>query len=369
MEKTLHTSEHSFIRIIIFHGLIILCLLLTGCKTASAPAAVPLEQETEANSPDSETDPAAEEVTPTLPPVTLTPTPVPDTINIENDDVLAVEDAKAIVEQGLDLNIYTVSLLSDQVLVNDIGYYTFLVKQKNVVLEPVLAVKKTTGELFSFYNDGTLGDVSELNIYHANQDTVCDWNGDYFRYNNLQESDGEIHLSQGDATSFEFSIFAMYHLNIGELSGIARINGNTASYDDGNGFSLAFLMNDGELIITENGENVYAGFNVTFDGTYTLSEASVSSNKTITKEEAIQLLTTLTISQTGLPAEISMYTLTADDMLLDIKGTSCYSISVYSDLGDRMYLMNSYYVATDGSKIYRFDVDAEDDIEIYSAEE
>ena len=87
----------------------------------------------------------------------------------------------------------------------------------------------------------------------------------------------------------------------------------------------------------------------------------------LTKTQAVALLSTLTKEYTGLPQELTEYRLFADDLTIKIKNTLCYSISVYPKSEQTSSLLTIFYVALDGSRIYQFNTQAKDDIEIWTA--
>lgn len=74
-------------------------------------------------------------------------------------------------------------------------------------------------------------------------------------------------------------------------------------------------------------------------------------------DTAIDFLFRYTKEELQLPADLSEYKIIPDDgtMTLD-EGIECYSIGVYADLGERMELMNVYYVAVDNSVIFMYDI-------------
>ena len=54
-----------------------------------------------------------------------------------------------------------------------------------------------------------------------------------------------------------------------KLLGVARIDGNTATFDDGSGFVITFTRSATDITVTETGTNT---FGVDFAGTYVASE-------------------------------------------------------------------------------------------------
>lgn len=307
------------------------------------------------------------------PSITIVPssTAAPTTSNADNTatneaGLLTAEDAQYLIEEKVDMKVYTVTLLADNVSVDGEDYYSFVVKKKNVAIEPVLVVNKVSGTVSCFEADGTISDYSNFPLYDASKDAICDWNGEFTRTDSNGESTGKIILAQGDTSSFEFNI-SVNTQGDDNLSGIAQITGNTAVYTDKNGFTITFVMLENTLKITEDGKNNYVSGDEEFTGTYAIKEDQKESENRISIDDAMELLSTLTIEQTKLPAEITEYKLISDDMEIVINGLSCYSFGVYSDFGDSFKQMNSYFVAVDGSKIFMFDVTSGTDIEIYSA--
>jgi hypothetical protein len=82
------------------------------------------------------------------------------------------------------------------------------------------------------------------------------------------------------------------------------------------------------------------------------------------KEDALNLLTKVPAETLGLPSPIAEYTIMYDDWTTLINGIDCYGINVYSETEDKMINMGLFYVAVDGSKMYKFDVMEDDFVEI-----
>lgn len=101
---------------------------------------------------------------------------------------------------------------------------------------------------------------------------------------------------------------------------------------------------------------------------YTEDGAGVESDTTdtaaFTQEDALASLSKVPKEVLGIPVELSEYTVIFDDWTTNIKGTDCYGINVYSDAGDRSISMGVFYVATDGSVMYKFDAILDDFAEI-----
>lgn len=77
----------------------------------------------------------------------------------------------------------------------------------------------------------------------------------------------------------------------------------------------------------------------------------------ITHHEAIARLEELTQEQLNLPAQIDEYTLLVDEWNTVVNGKECYCINAFAPLENRMQLMGLFYVALDGSAMYRVEDD------------
>lgn len=94
------------------------------------------------------------------------------------------------------------------------------------------------------------------------------------------------------------------------------------------------------------------------------SNSIEDSNQKFTKEDAYNKLSKLSAETLGLPVDISEYTIQYDDWTTNVNGVECYGINVYSVVGDKMINMGLYYVAMDGSKMFKFDSELDDFVEI-----
>ncbi len=73
----------------------------------------------------------------------------------------------------------------------------------------------------------------------------------------------------------------------------------------------------------------------------------------LTQDEALAVIEKLSAEKLGLPVGISEYKIIFDDVKTEIDGASCYGLSAFADLGERMENMGVFYVAVDGSAIYK----------------
>lgn len=83
-----------------------------------------------------------------------------------------------------------------------------------------------------------------------------------------------------------------------------------------------------------------------------------------TKEDALSQLSRVSAEDLGLPAALSEYTAVFDNWTTNIIGTDCYNINVYSYEGGRRTIIGQFYVAVDGSVMYKFDALLDDFAEI-----
>lgn len=86
--------------------------------------------------------------------------------------------------------------------------------------------------------------------------------------------------------------------------------------------------------------------------------------KKFTMEDACAKLSKLSAKTLGLPEELKKYTIVYDEWTTNIIGVECYGINAFSDLGDKMTNMGTFYVAVDGSKMFKFDSMLDDFVEL-----
>ncbi len=83
------------------------------------------------------------------------------------------------------------------------------------------------------------------------------------------------------------------------------------------------------------------------------TETANSQGDTLTQDQAIALLKTLSAETLGLPDTLDSYNLKVDTWNTVVKGNECYCINVLSDKGGTTTLVGMYYVSLDGSLIYK----------------
>ncbi len=81
-------------------------------------------------------------------------------------------------------------------------------------------------------------------------------------------------------------------------------------------------------------------------------------------DDAYKMLSKVSKDVLSLPVELSEYTIVYDDYNTIINGQECFGINTYSKVDDKMISMGVFYVAVDGSAMYKFDVEADDFVEI-----
>ncbi len=274
----------------------------------------------------------------------------------EDTVLLTADDAMSLVCERIDTGIYSVDLVEESLAVEGNDYYQFLVSSNGSAIYPSLIVNKQSGSIFCYTEEGEVRGYSSFPLYDASVDAVCDWNGVFSLYSGDGSVLASIDLGQADSHSFEFTLTASGT----ELFGVAQIRGNTALYER-DGSQLDFLMKENSLVITESGSSLGG---TSLSGEYLSAASSFEQTDPISSEEAMDLVSALSMEQTGLPAELSEYTITVEEGTVEINGTLCYSVCVYSDLGERMQLMKVFSVSVDGEHIYTFDIDSAQDVEI-----
>ena len=75
----------------------------------------------------------------------------------------------------------------------------------------------------------------------------------------------ELNITSVTGDTFQFEISANYGANIGSIDGKAKINGNTAVFNDS--CKLTFSLDSKTLVIKIDGD-CYGGLNVNYNGEY-----------------------------------------------------------------------------------------------------
>lgn len=324
--------------------LIILCILTTilfsGCQAAQSPIK---------NSIDTSSG-----LTPTVtvaitkaPEITTTPEATP----ISDEVLLAKEDALSIVQRQINSKKYSISLLADNVTINSKNYYSFIVTENLVALEPAILVNKSNGELSCLYSDGKHTSFTSFPNTPKKEETENNWNGTYVRKDLRGVTTSTILLTQNDSSSFEFHILAENSLGVNRLSGIGHVDGTTAKHFTNDEVSLNFSLDQNQLTVSD--DDYFTKNSISIAGTYVLDK-DTEETLTISEEDAIQILLSLSSLQTGLPAEINEYLILSDNTKLIIEDRICYSFGVYAKFEQKDILMTTFYVTVDGNAVYTY---------------
>lgn len=187
------------------------------------------------------------------------------------EDGIKEEDALQLVREKVDTSVYEIEIVRRNFKADDQRYFVFDVTGPDGKLKPDIAVNVFSGELSCCTEDGKIKPYSEFPLYDPAVDAICDWNGMFERIGDSGIS-AQIELAQADRSSFEFRITVKDGEDVlGSLFNVARISGNTAKFQDTYGFTLNFLMDDGMLVVSKNGDNRYvSSSNAEFDGEYVL---------------------------------------------------------------------------------------------------
>jgi hypothetical protein len=89
-----------------------------------------------------------------------------------------------------------------------------------------------------------------------------------------------------------------------------------------------------------------------------------NSEDTFTKEDALEKLGELELDTLGLPDKLSEYTVVFDDWTTYVQGIECYGINVFAEGNGNRDNMGLFYVAVDGSVMYKFDSVFDDFVKI-----
>lgn len=162
-----------------------------------------------------------------------------------SDAHLTFDDAMSLVLEKIDDNIYTVSVQSKKSEIGENNYFIFEINDKITNFNDFIAVSDVSGDLFAYNNEkNEVLPYSKFPLYNASVDAICDWDGKY----TSQENGLSIEFMQADSNSFEF-----YITGEKELSGIGRIRGNTAHFEENN-IVIDFICTDKQTFILSGSE-------------------------------------------------------------------------------------------------------------------
>jgi len=340
--------------------LLIICLLLAACNDDKPNGGN--------GRPDSSTTPVPTQTTPTGSPDDNTDD-IPK--NPDSQDkitpLINIEEARQLILRNIDITKYRLELIDDYLVLGDEYYYLFIVKEDNVVLTPALAVNQLSPEVRCYGTDGSLTAFNGFEYYQAFNNVK--WIGTFVYYDMSGNYVSDIEVTFEDDQSFMFRMGPINGHIDNVLSGTAQVDGNAAIYSVGGEPVVYFVKSERAVMIT------YMPVGEPDDADYTFSavfyvdgEENVESMDIITEDEAMTLVLFLDQDQTALPEPVENYILQHTSTRTYIKGEECYQIEAYVDLYNRNELVQRFYVAMDGGRIFRFDISAMDDVVIYGPE-
>lgn len=286
------------------------------------------------------------------------PSPIPTALPSD----FSPEAAMELVARTIISGSYDISLVSNTLVLDSEKYYTFLVSLKGTAIEPLIIVNQQTGELKCISSDNTVSEITIHPLYQEPDAEIITWEGTYI----IQSADGilsnYIILTPLDTRRFEFTAYVYLETGISELSGIAEIKEDTASFSSEGGITLTFSWSGSSLIIKQ--QPVSSERN--FSGTYTYTSEADSTVTQISMEEALQKLLTLTAEESMLKRPMEEYSYYVQDEAVILNDHLCYSIIAYTEKNNRLFYVAQFYITVDGVSIYRLADNTSEDIEIYS---
>jgi len=162
-------------------------------------------------------------------------------------------------------------------------------------------------------------------------------------------------LSQAEAEAVVRRIIQLDTYSVELLDDHLMIDG--AEYysfciNDGNGVGLEPLLivekKEGTLLCYDLSGVVAPIEKFPLDKTETGSEGT----KTLTAEEAKQMLLGYSGERLGLAKETASYEMTVDDWTTNANGTECYGINFFENVNGKQRFRGTFYVALDGSAVY-----------------
>ena len=96
----------------------------------------------------------------------------------------------------------------------------------------------------------------------------------------------------------------------------------------------------------------------------TKEEPDAVSSGEISQDDALDMLNKVSAKDLGLTEELSEYTIVFDEWTTNINAKECYGINAYTKAEERMINVGRFYVATDGSAMYKFDSLLDDFVEL-----
>ncbi|WMJ89858.1 hypothetical protein [Anaerocolumna sp. MB42-C2] len=84
----------------------------------------------------------------------------------------------------------------------------------------------------------------------------------------------------------------------------------------------------------------------------------------ISQQDALDRLRGIQAKDLGLPKELSEYSIDFDGWTTNVNDVECYGINVYAESEKQMTVIGQFYVALDGSSMFKYDSEADDIVAI-----
>ena len=183
--------------------------------------------------------------------------------------VLSKSEALDIVEGSLNPEeSYTLQVSNGTEAVNGKEFYIVTVSLNGSALSPAIAVDASTGDLHSFNDDKTVGDITEVTFLSGSA-VFRSWNGTFTK----EDHTASIELMQADSRSFEFSLEAANGGITTKINGSAETDGSTAVYAGKDGLALQFAMDEEAGVLTVSAaEDNTADFAAGYAGKYVVQK-------------------------------------------------------------------------------------------------
>ncbi len=329
---------------------IILCLfiifLFCGCKKDNSIPSMkdsPTISLTEAATPTTTPEP---EPTPTIKP----------SASVSGDEELTAQSAQEIIENRIDMQKYTVTLLTEELKIDSQNYIAFIANKNSVPQEPIILVNKSTGIISCLSSEGKSISFSNFptGTQQPENNSLYDWNGTFYQKDSRDRLLGTLQIVQNDSSSFEFFIHSSDSISSLTLAGIGHIDGNYAIFSDEAEHELLFSMKDGTINVYDCDES-FSSSGLSISGDYSFQSYEIENDYKIGVEKAIELLSKLSMHQTKLPAELWEYNLIPQDSLIIVKDRICYVIGAYATFEEQQVLMTTFYVSIDGCVVFAYD--------------
>lgn len=289
---------------------------------------------------------------------TLTPSPKPTptikpSASITIGEELSVTDAKAILEEHLNNSKYSIDLLSESVDIDNTHFIAFIASENANPLEPVLVVNKFNGKVSCLSKEGNIISFHNFPTNSNKPSVSLDWNGTYYRKDKYDHIVSTLSIVQNDSSSLEFIVQSKDNITAYTLAGIGHITENNAFFTDENNHELLFVLQEDSITLYDN--EAFNNNGLSINGSYYFATYEDTNSIKITLNQATELVSSLSMEKTKLPAEISEYELLGKPDTIIVKDRICYEIGAYAKLEDHNVLMTTFYVSIDGNVAFAFD--------------